>query len=257
MRPHQAFTPNSPFNPQDNKKLFPIVTTDLTFAHVSPHTIHAPTHIIHSPHITQNTKHKMADHPDDDLVPTRAEGYKLGEKKTVDEYAKLDAEDEALNRWKASLGIGADASIGDPNDKRPVVILELALEVEGRPDVVIELEQPGALEALTGKPFTIKEKAQYSMRVKFRVQHEVISGLRYLQRVKRKGVTVDKSEEMMGSFAPNTLSTPVYEKKFAKEEAPSGMLFRGHYEVLSRFMDDDHRNYLQFEWSFDIKKSWE
>ena len=27
--------------------------------------------------------------------------------KTVDEYAKLDANDESLARWKASLGIGA------------------------------------------------------------------------------------------------------------------------------------------------------
>lgn len=35
------------------------------------------------------------------------------------------------------------------------------------------------------------------MKVKFRVQHEVISGLRYLQMVKRKGIKVDKSEEMM------------------------------------------------------------
>lgn len=37
------------------------------------------------------------------------------------------------------------------------------------------------------------------MRVKFRVQHEVISGLRYLQLVKRKGIKVDKSDEMMVS----------------------------------------------------------
>lgn len=200
----------------------------------------------------------MADHHDDDLVPSRAEGYKLGEKKTVDEYAQLDAKDEALNRWKASLGIGiGGATIGDPNDKRPVVILKLCLEVAGREDVVIDLEQPGALETLTSKPFTIKEGAEYSMRVKFRVQHEVISGLRYLQRVKRKGVQVDKSEEMMGSFAPNTAANPEYEKKFAIEEAPSGMLFRGHYEVLSRFMDDDRHKYLEFNWSFNIKKSWD
>ena len=36
----------------------------------------------------------------------------------------IDAEDEALNRWKASLGIGAGGgSIGDPDDKRPVFCL--------------------------------------------------------------------------------------------------------------------------------------
>ena len=32
-------------------------------------------------------------------------GYKPGAAKSVDEYAKLDAEDESLARWKASLGI--------------------------------------------------------------------------------------------------------------------------------------------------------
>jgi len=33
------------------------------------------------------------------------EGYKPGQKKTAEEYAALDAEDESLARWKASLGI--------------------------------------------------------------------------------------------------------------------------------------------------------
>lgn len=32
-------------------------------------------------------------------------GYKVGAARTVDEYANLDAEDESLARWKASLGI--------------------------------------------------------------------------------------------------------------------------------------------------------
>ncbi|KAI5806764.1 rho guanidine dissociation inhibitor [Peziza echinospora] len=199
-------------------------------------------------------------HHDDELVPSTTEGYKVGDKKTVDEYANLDAGDEALNRWKASLGIGpgaASKAIGDPNDPRKVVILHLALQVPGRPDVIIDLSKEGAVEALNQKPFTIKEGAEYRMKVKFRVQHEVISGLRYLQLVKRKGITVDKSDEMMGSYGPNTESQPVYEKTFASEEAPSGMLARGSYNVLSRFMDDDKVLYLEFKWSFDIKKTWE
>ena len=32
-------------------------------------------------------------------------GYKPGAAKSADEYARLDAEDESLARWKASLGI--------------------------------------------------------------------------------------------------------------------------------------------------------
>lgn len=197
---------------------------------------------------------------EDDLKPTQTEGYKPGEKKSVDEYAKLDAEDEALNRWKASLGIGPGAgsdAIADPNDPRRVVIHELALEVPGREPVVIDLSKAGALEELQKKPFTIKEGAEYSMRVKFQVQHEVISGLRYLQLVKRKGIRVDKSDEMMGSYGPNTKQNPMYEKRFAPEEAPSGMLVRGTYNVLSKFMDDDHNTYLEFNWTFEIKKNWD
>jgi len=40
------------------------------------------------------------------------------------------------------------------------------------------------------------------------------------------------------------------------EEAPSGMIYRGTYNVLSRFMDDDQNLYLEFKWTFEIKKDW-
>jgi Rho GDP-dissociation inhibitor len=81
------------------------------------------------------------------------------------------------------------------------------------------------VENLGKTPFTIKEGAEYRMRVKFRVQHEVISGLRYLQLVKRHKITADKSQQMMvgfptrikailtkhqGSYGPNTTENPFY-----------------------------------------------
>ncbi|KAL0635831.1 rho GDP dissociation inhibitor [Maublancomyces gigas] len=201
----------------------------------------------------------MASH-DDELKPSMTEGYKVGEKKSVDEYANLDAGDESLARWKESLGIGAKSagsSLGEPGDKRTVVVLQLSLLVEGRPDVIIDLNTSGAVESLKKNPFIIKEGSSYHMRVKFRVQHEVISGLRYLQLVKRKGLKVDKSDEMMGSYGPNAAENPFYEKTFAEEEAPAGMLYRGHYDAISKFMDDDQNTHLSFEWSFEIKKSWE
>jgi len=37
------------------------------------------------------------------------------------------------------------------------------------------------------------------MKAKFRVQHDVLSGLKYLQVVKRKGIRVGKDEEMLVS----------------------------------------------------------
>ena len=41
-----------------------------------------------------------------------------------------------------------------------------------------------------------------------------------------------------------------------EEEAPSGMLARGHYNAISSFVDDDKKKHLEFEWSFDIAKEW-
>jgi hypothetical protein len=40
------------------------------------------------------------------------------------------------------------------------------------------------------------------------------------------------------------------------ETAPSGMMARGHYNAVSKFVDDDEQTHLKFEWSFDIKKDW-
>ncbi|MDI1486428.1 MAG: rho GDP dissociation inhibitor [Ramalina farinacea] len=194
---------------------------------------------------------------DDDLQASATEGYKIGEKKTVEEYAKLDQNDESLNRWKASLGISSSPPIAvDPKDQRRCVIKTLAMEAEGRPDINIDLTTPGSLESLKSKPFSIKEAAKFRMKANFVVQHDVLSGLKYLQVVKRKGIRVAKTEEMLGSYAPNTQEKPIYEKKFEEDEAPSGMLARGHYEAVSKFTDDDNKEHLKFEWSFDIAKDW-
>jgi hypothetical protein len=43
------------------------------------------------------------------------------------DYRKIDQEDEALNRWKASLGLGSGTAIADLSDPRKCVIKSLAL----------------------------------------------------------------------------------------------------------------------------------
>lgn len=196
----------------------------------------------------------MSNQPqDDELVPEQTEGFKVGEKKTIDEYQQLDQNDESLRKWKESLGIGSGTSISDPKDPRKVIIMSLGLEIEGRPDVIIDLTQPGSLESLKNKPFTIKEGVQFRMKVRFKVQHQILSGLKYVQVAKRMGVS-NKMQEMIGSYSPNTTDKPIYEKKFEPETAPSGMMARGHYNAVSKFIDDDNQTHLKFEWSFDIKK---
>jgi len=197
----------------------------------------------------------MADH-DDDLVASKTEGFKVGEKKTLEQYQQLDENDESLNRWKASLGLNAGTPIADPDDHRKCIIQSLALQSEGRPDITIDLTGSDALASLKDKPFNIKEGSKFHIKAVFQVHHEVLSGLKYLQVVKRKGIRISKDQEMLGSYAPSTNVKPFYEKQFNEMEAPAGMLSRGHYNAVSKFIDDDDTTHLMFEWSFDIAKDW-
>jgi len=111
-----------------------------------------------------------------------------------------------------------------------VIIFSLGLEVQGRSDIIIDLTKPGSLEDLNKHPFTIKEGATFRMKARFKVQHQILSGLKYIQVVSRMGVK-NKMQEMIvrnpsfacapllpltsvqGSYSPNTSDKPEYEKK--------------------------------------------
>lgn len=191
-----------------------------------------------------------------DLQPENT-SYKISEKRTIEEYTNLDANDESLNKWKKSLGLNTGKELDvEPGDKRKVVISSMTLKIEGESPVVINLENEKNYASLKDKKisFKIKEKSIYKLIIKFKVQHEIITGLKYLQGVKKAGITVDKIEEPMGSYAPNTVDKPFYEKEFEEVEAPGGFLARGNYSAVSKFIDDDKFEHLVLPWSFQITK---
>ncbi|KXS15890.1 E set domain-containing protein [Gonapodya prolifera JEL478] len=197
---------------------------------------------------------------EDELAPTTTEGYKVGEKKTLAELQQLDQEDERFVAGVfgafgvvSSLGIKGGAT-GPADDPRRVVPVSLAMEVEGREDVTLDISTPDAISKLKAQPIIVKEGITYRMKIAFKVQHDVVAGLKYLHVVKRMGVQVDKTEEMIGSYGPQAAP---YVKKFLPDDAPKGMAFRGTYEVRSRFIDDDKQVHLDFTWFMSIKKDWE
>ncbi|EGW31420.1 uncharacterized protein SPAPADRAFT_61985 [Spathaspora passalidarum NRRL Y-27907] len=191
---------------------------------------------------------------DDDLVPEEVEGYHVTEKKTIAEYTQLDAEDESLAKWKASLGLSTGKLYPvKAGDNRKVVVIEMGLEFPGQPNlkpIRINLEENVNQQL----QFNIKEKSVYQLVIKFRVQHEIITGLKYLHSIKRGGIRVEKVDEPLGSYAPNTVDNPYYERKFPEVEAPSGILARGNYSAVSKFIDDDQTSHLTLPWSFAITK---
>ncbi len=82
--------------------------------------------------------------------------------------------------------------------------------------IVFDLSQPDSLAALKKNPVTIKEGAEYAVELKFSINHDVVTGLRYIQVVRRAGINVDKLESMIGSFGP---SAEPMTKRFVTEEA--------------------------------------
>ncbi|WVQ71940.1 hypothetical protein IAR50_001482 [Cryptococcus sp. DSM 104548] len=194
----------------------------------------------------------MSQH-EDELAPSQTEGYKLGQSKTVAELAALDQEDESLQRWKQSLGIGAAAGSG--GEKKAILKTLFLTSPTLHHPISIDLTQSkDQLAQLKKDPITIKEGVEYSVGITFQVANEIVSGLKYIQVVKRAGITVDKTEAMLGSYGPQEQP---YEKIFASEESPSGMLARsGSYVVRSRVIDDDATVWLDFEWGFKLGKEW-
>ncbi|KAB5593387.1 Rho GDP-dissociation inhibitor [Ceratobasidium theobromae] len=192
-----------------------------------------------------------APHEEDDLNPTQTAGYKVGAKKTVAEYANLDAEDESLARWKASLGIAGGDQGGGSSQPAKFIVHSLFLTSPTREgDIVLNPNDPST----KNETITIKEGVEYSVGMTFTIENDVISGLRYLHVVKRAGIPVEKMEKMIGSYGPKDKP---HEAKFLTEESPSGFMARsGSYEVRSKIIDDDGVTRADFKWCFKIGKEW-
>jgi len=200
----------------------------------------------------------MSTHEEEDFAPSATPGYKPTPAKSVDDYAKMDAEDESLARWKASLGIAPGASTA-PASGPKVTVFTLELDSPTLPPgkkLVLDLQDPSQLANVKKNPITIKEGVEYNVRITFKVNHSIISGVRYMQVVKRAGVRVDKMEQMLGSYGAHPKGE-AYTKNFDPEESPSGMLARsGTYNVRSRVVDDDGEVYADWDWSFKLAKEW-
>lgn len=185
--------------------------------------------------------------------------YNPGEKLDMNTIMEMDAEDESLQKYKAALLGAAGDTYAPSDDPRRVVIQSMTILFENRPggDIVYKLESKEELATMKSTPFVLKEGCAYKIRVNFKVQHEIVSGLKYVNQVYRKGLRVIKEDEMLGSFAPQAAAHEVTFPKQGWEEAPKGALARGKYNAKSKFIDDDKQTHMEYEYCFQIKKGWE
>lgn len=186
------------------------------------------------------------------------EGYVPPAAKTIEELMSTEGkegEDEALQRYKASLLGAAAAGAGSSDDPRRVVITKLELLINGGDAISIDMTKE---ENLNGNlSLKIKEGCEYKTQISFRVQNELISGLKYRNKVSRGPLTVLSTNEMLGSFGPDPKKENV--AMFPRrewEEAPSGMMARATYGCKTEFIDDDGKTHLAFSYKLVIAKDW-
>ncbi|XP_069023298.1 rho GDP-dissociation inhibitor 1-like isoform X1 [Embiotoca jacksoni] len=176
--------------------------------------------------------------------------YKAPAQKSVKEIHDLDKDDESLRKYKEAL-LGSGIPETDPASPN-VQVTRMSLMCETAPNPLV-LDLQGDLEAFKKQAFVLKEGVEYKIKISFKVNKEIVSGLKYVQQTFRKGMKIDKSDYMVGSYGPRPAE---YDFLTTMEEAPKGILARGNYVIKSKFTDDDKHDHLSWEWNLNIKKDW-
>jgi len=107
---------------------------------------------------------------------------------------------------------------------------------------------------LKKQAFTLIEGSNYKIVVAFRVQHNIVSGLKIENRITKHGLEIQKDLLVLGSYRPQKEPHSVTFPKNGWNEAPHGAVARGEYTAHMRFFDDDKKTHLTFEYAFKIVK---
>ncbi|XP_045640431.1 rho GDP-dissociation inhibitor 3 isoform X1 [Ursus americanus] len=214
--------------------------------------------------------------PPDEALDEAVPEYRAPGRKTLQEIQQLDPEDESLAKYKRAL-LGPLRPIMDPSLPN-VQVTRLTLLSEQAPGPITmdltgtapwglwgrlsaitgchslaALSLTGELAALKNQVFVLKEGVDYRVKITFKVNKEIVSGLKCLHHTYRQGLRVDKAVYMVGSYGP---SAQEYEFVTPVEEVPRGALVRGAYVVTSFFTDDDRTDHLSWEWGLHICQDW-
>jgi len=186
-------------------------------------------------------------------LSVESSSYRRPAAKSLSSIIRQDADDESLRKYKeALLGENPTGIEIYPEDPRKVIIRKLAIVVDGRHEM--ELDLSGDLSKLKNHPLTIKEGSLYCVKIYFYVQRDIVTGLKYGHETLRNDTQVDEIIHMVGSFGPKkglqSYTTP-------EEEAPAGSVSRGQYHIKSFLTDDDKNDFVSWEWLIEIKRDWE
>lgn len=179
--------------------------------------------------------------------------YSAGPRMSVVDLMSKDKEDKSLEKYKKQLlGDAADTKktiAAFPNDTRHCIVESITLVFPGRPPIVINPFDKN----LKAKPYTFKEGVNFKTVIKFFIQHEIVSGLRFSNKIYKHSFKVDSRQDMLGSFAPQLKA---YEITMPEDTTPSGYMGRGNYTAKCKIIDDDKTKHCAFEYAFVVAQDW-
>ena len=151
-----------------------------------------------------------------------------------------DTMDESLVKYKKALlgGITME-EIGEETDPE-VEVISIEFVCPDREEGPINLNFQGKELLKKTEKFRMKEGTPFHIRIKFKVHHEIVYGLKFCNIV-RIPMMNNRSEEVMGTFAP---SEEIHEVNLEEAEAPSGFFKRGDYEGKAMLADSDGNIHL-------------
>jgi len=156
------------------------------------------------------------------------------------------------------LGIDPDY-VPPKDDPRRVVISEFAIVFQDH-DVpaVLTFDTEESIRRARESPLVIKEGCNYRMSVSFRVQHNLVLGLKIINTIYGPlNSRLAKDEEMLGTYPPKNEFQTILIPRNDWHEAPKGTLARGEYKAKMKFMDDDGNCHLEFEYAIKIAKNYQ
>jgi Rho GDP-dissociation inhibitor len=156
---------------------------------------------------------------------------------------------------KNNMGLDPEykAPIGDD---RLLNIQSITIEFKDhKVPAVLPYSTDAEQKAAANTVLTIKEGTEFRVKVTFRAQHYIVSGLTLRSSIKSGFTTVAEDENMLGSFNPTTGFKDVFLPRNGWNEAPSGMIARGTYVSTMLFKSDDNQNLLTISYKTKIDKN--
>ncbi|KAI3381594.1 hypothetical protein SNEBB_002774 [Seison nebaliae] len=153
----------------------------------------------------------------EDSVLQIEERYKVPAPSSINHILEKDSADDSLARYKKSLLGEATSILIDPNDKRNVIPESITLMINDHEDINFDLKSK---DLFTNKTTVrLKEASIFRMRIKFYIQRDLVTGLKYKQNLYKGPLKVDSTTYMIGSRAPKQF---LQEYVGNEEELPSG-----------------------------------